>query len=183
MIAISSIVLLFFVLILFLILEIANLPISKEKVQTPVNVAKQITYSNFTLPDGFLVDYPSDWQKIDKGLETGFLLAMIDNNGAQVGIIKGNFNEKNNLSQILEEKVNNYNQLGPVAVLKKEINNNDGSIEFTVGVSNRPLHSSVKAVLNQERNEIYFVMVSAPVDQYNDYKEIIQHIINSIKLD
>jgi hypothetical protein len=181
-IAISSIVFLFFVIILFLILEIANFPAPTVKT-LETNTIKQLSYSNFKTPDGFSVDYPHDWQKIDQGLETGFLLAAVDSSGAQVGIIESNFTAKDNLGEMLDKRVANFSQLGPLVILNKTINESDGLVEFTVGISNRPLRSLVKATLDSGKKKVYFVMVSAPVDQYDKYKEIIQHIINSIKLD
>lgn len=152
----------------------------------PARIEKKIarvspTYWTYSTPDGFSADYPSEWQRLDPGLEPGFLLAVVDRSGAQIGIIKEILAEGENLEQMLLRRVDNFSKLGPVVILNKDIGEEKGLVEFTVGLANKPLHSLVKAVLIKEANIIYIVMASAPVAEFNKYQEIINHVINSVK--
>jgi len=156
---------------------------ARIKSLSKINISKPVPiYWIFSTPDGFSVDYPSEWEKVGKGLEPGILFLVMDNSGAQIGVIEDNLASGENLDEILEKRVNNFNQIGPVVILEKNIKDNEGSIEFTVGLSNRPMHSRVEAVLRKELNKIYIVMISVPVDKFGNYKEIIDHVVNSIKI-
>lgn len=152
----------------------------------PARTEKKISkvspvYWTYSTPDGFSVDYPSEWQKLNQGLEPGFLLAVVDRSGAQIGVIRDSLEAGKNLEQMLEARVDNYNKLGPVVILKKEVSDQEGLIEFTVGLANKPLHSIVKAILIKEANVVYVVMASAPVLEFDNYQGIIDHVINSVK--
>jgi hypothetical protein len=152
----------------------------------PVRTEKKISqaspvYWTYSTPDGFSVEYPSEWQRLSEGLEPGFLLAAVDRSGAQIGVIRDSLEEGKNLGQMLEERVDNFSKLGLVVILGKDIGEEKGFIEFTVGLSNKPLHSLVRAVLIKEANVVYVVIASAPVSEFNKYQGIIDHVINSVK--
>ncbi len=139
------------------------------------------SYWSFSSGNGFSVDYPSEWQRIGQGLPPGFLLAVFDNSGAQVGIIEDSLVGRGSLNQVLRERVDNFSSLGKVEILNQTNDSNSALIEFTVGLSNGPIHSWAKAVKSERPNKFYVVMVSAPVSSLDRYQSIIDHILNSIK--
>jgi len=165
-----------------------------QNLQQPAKINYKI-YQNL---DGFYVEYP-EWKEVDLvnlenvsskemiELSKPNIITMInDSGGAQLTISKKVYDSNTNIENVINDLEESKRQLIPnFKILDKKINNNQINIESSFQLQGFKMLSFSKGFLirgPEESNIFYNVDISIIKDKLDNYRPIVEHILNSAKI-